>query len=131
MKLGLFFFLLSFPFYMLGYEFTGQHYISSFYGCSVEKITNIQELELAMKEAAHASGASVLKADGFEFEGGGSTFVLLLSESHASIHTYPEHGACFIDLFTCGDRCSSILFEEKLRAYLMPERVESRLITRN
>jgi spermidine synthase len=34
----------------------------------------------------------------------GVSVILILAESHASIHTYPEHGAYMADVFTCGPR---------------------------
>lgn len=37
-----------------------------------------------------------------EFKPQGLTGFLLLEESHISIHTYPEYGKAFIDIFTCG-----------------------------
>ena len=38
----------------------------------------------------------------FPEPGGGFTGLFLLSESHASVHTYPEHGYAAVDLFSCG-----------------------------
>jgi S-adenosylmethionine decarboxylase len=46
----------------------------------------------------------VLQIVSKRFEPQGVTVLALLSESHASIHTYPEVGAMFVDVFTCGDR---------------------------
>jgi S-adenosylmethionine/arginine decarboxylase-like enzyme len=59
------------------------------------------------------------------------TMVFLLSESHASIHTYPEHGACFVDLFTCGNKCSGEKFDQALREYLKPAHVTARVLIRD
>ena len=52
------------------------------------------------------------------------TLVALLSESHASIHTYPEHNSCFVDLFTCGLSFHAERFDAVMRAYLSPSQVE-------
>ena len=56
---------------------------------------------------------------------------ILLSESHASIHTYPEHGKCFIDLFTCGDKCNHEEFNETVKAYLKPKKVAEMVLVRD
>jgi S-adenosylmethionine decarboxylase len=56
---------------------------------------------------------------------------ILLSESHASIHTYPEHGKCFVDLFTCGDSCSNHIFNEELQKYLKPKKVAAMVLIRD
>lgn len=112
------------------HEFKGDHYIASYCECDTDALTNLKALEQAMLVAAAKSGAMVLKSASHEFPGNGFTMVILLSESHASIHTYPELGACFVDLFTCGDKCHSEYFDQALRAYLKPKKVNERNLIR-
>jgi S-adenosylmethionine decarboxylase len=112
------------------YEFIGRHMIAEYYGCEKEAIYNNKKLKKVMIAAAKASGATLLKSVEYRFLPHGYSFVILLSESHASIHTYPELRACFVDLFTCGTRCDSSKFENVLRAYLRPERAKSKVIER-
>ena len=100
------------------YAFQGKHFIASYYGCSQESLLNKSGLQKTMLSASKTSGAEVLNYVDHHFEGDGYTLAVLLSESHASIHTYPEHCACFVDLFTCGDRCSHEAFNEALMNYL-------------
>jgi len=48
-------------------------------------------------------GATVLCSEFRSFgEGFGFTGVVVLAESHATIHTWPEHGMACLDIFTCG-----------------------------
>ncbi len=56
-----------------------------------------------IENAAESSGATVIKTISYHFLPQGVTAVSLLSESHISIHTWPERGAAAIDIFTCGD----------------------------
>ncbi len=112
------------------YDFNGTHFVASYKGCDEKALRNIDSLRYAMIMAAHDSNAKVLSHNDFRFSGDGYTMVVLLSESHASIHTYPEHNACFVDLFTCGTRCSWENFDKSLRAYLQPTEVDSSIITR-
>ena len=51
----------------------------------------------------------------FPEPGRGFTGVLLLAESHASIHTYPEHGYAALDIFTCGSHDPTPIIEEFCR----------------
>jgi len=51
--------------------------------------------------AANAAGATVVDVLYKKFEPQGLTIVLLLEESHLSIHTYPEHGFVAFDCYTC------------------------------
>jgi S-adenosylmethionine decarboxylase proenzyme len=53
--------------------------------------------------AVERAGATVLQSHTEQFQPQGCTVLLLLAESHASIHTYPEHGVYMADIFTCGD----------------------------
>lgn len=113
------------------HEFAGKHFLASYIGCDSEAMGNVEKMIEAMDGAVTSSGATILDKTPYVFEPNGLTMVYLLSESHASIHTYPEHGACFVDLFTCGDNCSPEPFDEALRAYLKPEKVNGHLFLRH
>jgi S-adenosylmethionine decarboxylase len=113
-----------------GYEFYGRHLVSEYYDCDLQALCDADRLSEEMKGAVAASGAHLLGSEGHSFDGGGFSMVLLLSESHASIHTYPEYGACFIDLFTCGQNCSAEKFDTVLREYLKPQRSSSTIMVR-
>lgn len=52
-------------------------------------------------QAVRESGLMVVDEGFYKFSPHGFTCFLLLSESHASLHAWPEHGYCAIDLFTC------------------------------
>lgn len=133
MKSFLFSFFAIFTFiscYSEEYQFEGVHFLASYMDCEMDALTDLTALEEAMFQAANASGATVLGSSKQIFPPSGLTLVILLSESHASIHTYPEFGACFVDLFTCGTRCSSKKFDEALRNYLKPKEVSVRILKR-
>jgi S-adenosylmethionine decarboxylase len=82
------------------YEFYGRHLLLNFRGCRIN-LNDVERLKQDMIEAVTEVGATVLTTVAHQFEPRGLSLVLLLSESHASLHTYPDEGACFIDLFTC------------------------------
>ncbi len=113
------------------YDFRGKHLLASYSHCDSDAMTNIEKLQGVMLEAAKGCGATVLGSTFYLFPGNGMTMVILLSESHASIHTYPEHGSCFVDLFTCGNKCSHEKFDAYLRAYLKPAEVNSKVYIRH
>ncbi len=113
------------------YQFLGKHFIASYSGCDAEAMKNVEGLMEAMREGVRKSGAQILNDSSHVFPGNGLTMALLLSESHASIHTYPEHNACFVDLFTCGDHCHFEPFDQVLREYLKPSAVTSKVLIRN
>jgi len=128
------FFLLSFASFSFADEdhnFKGKHFIAGYTGCDVEALTAVDRLIAAMKEAVEKSGATILDSSSFVFQGNGLTMLFLLSESHAGIHTYPEYGSCFIDLFTCGDICTYEGFHESLSSYLKPTQVNQKVLIRD
>ncbi len=113
------------------HEFAGKHFLASYLDCDADALKNVSQLVEAMDKAVEASGATILGSKAYHFEPDAVTIVYLLSESHASIHTYPEYGACFVDLFTCGDNCSSTAFDKSLREYLKPKEVDAKLFLRS
>ncbi len=115
---------------LCSYDFYGRHFIASYKKCDKKALCNINELIIAFEKAVQSSGATILKSDYERFPGGGMTAFIVLSESHASIHTYPEHNACFIDLFTCGSHCSYEPFDKILTDYLHPQDVSKELCIR-
>ena len=109
-------------FSLAAFEFQGQHFVASYYDCDEIALSDRSELANVLVDAAKSSGAQILDSCRYHFDGAGFTMIVLLSESHASIHTYPEHKACFVDLFTCGDACDHEQFHHVLATYLRPKR---------
>ena len=113
------------------FEFTGRHFIANYMGCNWQALNDLAGLTAAMERGVRASGATLLKSVDHVFSPAGFTILMLLSESHASIHTYPEQRSCFVDLFTCGDACLAERFDEVLRSYLQPTSSQRRIFLRN
>ena len=114
----------------LQYEFKGNHFIASYLDCNFAALTDIKGLKKAMETAVLSSGATILNMVDHQFDPNGYTSAYILSESHATIHTYPEHKSCFVDLFTCGDHCSYEKFDHVLCQYLNPKSVKYEVIKR-
>lgn len=112
------------------YQFVGVHFVASYMECDHASLTNLKELKEAMTKAVKASGATILNMVDYVFEPDGYTSAYALSESHATIHTYPEFDSCFVDLFTCGNNCSHERFDQSLREYLHPVKVDAQVISR-
>lgn len=76
------------------------HITLDFYGCEIPNIELISNIFL---QASKKANAELLEIKLHPFAGGGYTGVALLSESHMSIHTWPELDYVAIDIFMCGD----------------------------
>ena len=81
----------------------GKHYLLNLYGCPFTLLNDKRCLIDLLENAAIASGATVVQTISKKFEPQGVTVISLLSESHISIHTWPEKGEAAVDIFTCGD----------------------------
>ena len=69
-----------------------------------EALSRTSLVEKAFNRGAEIAGATVLNQQWHHFgEGFGITGVVMLAESHMSIHTWPEHGYAAVDIFMCGD----------------------------
>lgn len=97
----------------------GKHYLLNLYGCSFILLNDEKLLIELLEHAATVSGATVIQTISKKFDPQGVTVLSLLSESHISIHTWPEKGEAAIDIFTCGECNPKIgcdLIIEKLKA---------------
>lgn len=107
---------------------TGTHILIDHFGG--KDLTEPDQIKRALQNAALAAGATILSGSFHKFGGhGGVTGVLLLAESHISIHTWPEKSYAAIDIFMCGDARPE-LAACSLKTSLGPERVEITQIRR-
>jgi len=82
---------------------SGWHLLADLCGIAPDRLTDPAELEQLLIAAARAAGATVLSSHFHHFGSGqGVTGVVLLAESHISIHTWPESGFAALDIFMCG-----------------------------
>jgi S-adenosylmethionine decarboxylase proenzyme len=97
----------------------GCHLILDFHGTSVD-MNNFEELDNNFRRIIIDSGATIENMCHKQFEPQGLSMLYLLSESHFSIHTWPEHGACAIDFYHCWEtaRIRMMKAEELLCDYL-------------
>jgi S-adenosylmethionine decarboxylase len=77
-------------------------------------ISDAVDLEKRMEKVAIDCDLTVVSRAFHQFSPKGATGVLVLSESHFSAHTYPEHGLVYVDVFCCNplfdpDICASSL----------------------
>ncbi|MCF8009982.1 MAG: adenosylmethionine decarboxylase [Clostridiales bacterium] len=81
----------------------GRHVLAEIYGCSFNTLNNAKKVERIMVNAALESGAEVRECVFHKFSPQGISGVVVISESHLAIHTWPEFGYAAVDVFTCGD----------------------------
>ena len=81
----------------------GKHLLLELKDCDKEVLNDISLLKSVLLAAAGEAGATVLGESFHRFNPHGVSGVVIISESHLCIHTWPEHGYAAVDIFTCGD----------------------------
>jgi S-adenosylmethionine decarboxylase len=81
----------------------GVHIVADVTQCVPEILDDEDGLVEMLRRAADSCGATLLGIQSHKFEPQGVTAVVMLAESHMSIHTWPERGECALDIYTCGD----------------------------
>ncbi|NTV46679.1 MAG: S-adenosylmethionine decarboxylase proenzyme, partial [Chlorobiales bacterium] len=81
----------------------GKHILIEFYGCSPEALNDVAHIEQAMIRAAQEARATIINKNFHRFLPHGVSGVVIIQESHLTIHTWPEHAYASVDIFTCGE----------------------------
>jgi S-adenosylmethionine decarboxylase len=95
----------------------GRHLLVELHDCNKEVLNNLGLLRDIMVKAAIDCGAVVLGDSFHHFNPQGVSGVVIIAESHLSIHTWPEYGYAAVDIFTCGtfvnpDKAAEVLIEK-------------------
>jgi len=93
----------------------GRHVLVEMYGCDQLILNDRESVRNSMLKAARQSGATIMGDSFHDFMPHGISGVVVIAESHLSIHTWPEYGFAALDLFTCGDEVDPWQAFEHLR----------------
>ncbi len=81
----------------------GRHIIAEFYGVDKELIAYEDKVKSILEPLCDKVDFEKVGSIYKQFNPWGVTGVILIEESHLSIHTWPEYGLVNLDIFTCGD----------------------------
>lgn len=81
---------------------SGRHVLGELTGCSAELLDHAELLERRLRECASEGGATVVSSHFHRFSPQGVSGVVVIAESHITIHSWPELGYAAVDVFTCG-----------------------------
>ena len=99
----------------------GTHLLLELWECSPEILKDLDKVREAMVSAANEAKATVVEVAFHEFNPFGISGMVIIAESHLSIHTWPEYGYAAVDIFTCGD-----LIKPEVAADYLVEKFECR-----
>lgn len=81
----------------------GKHMLLELKDCDAGLLNNMDYLREALNAVAILIGATVIKDSFYQFSPQGISGVVIIAESHISIHTWPEFCYAAVDVFTCGE----------------------------
>ncbi|CCQ93888.1 S-adenosylmethionine decarboxylase proenzyme [[Clostridium] ultunense Esp] len=103
----------------------GRHILVEFYNCDNQLLNDTRLIENYMVEAANQAKATVVKSVFHTFNPWGVSGVVVIQESHLTIHTWPEYGYAAVDLFTCGEEVDPWIAFQFLKEKLKAEKTET------
>lgn len=80
----------------------GTHLLVEFYDCDREVLDDEKAITKLFVDAARKAKATVVEQVFHSFNPHGVSGVVVISESHLAVHTWPEYGYAAVDVFTCG-----------------------------
>jgi S-adenosylmethionine decarboxylase len=93
----------------------GTHLLVELRECNPEILRSLEKVRNALVSAAKDAKATIVDVSFHEFNPFGISGVVVIAESHLTIHTWPEYGYAAVDIFTCGD----IIKPEVAASYLI------------
>ncbi|MBR7127027.1 MAG: adenosylmethionine decarboxylase [Lentisphaeria bacterium] len=104
--------------YALGRQLTVE-----FYDCNSESLADAKVMEKIFLQAAAESGATIISSNFHGFEPQGVSGVVIIAESHFTVHAWPEHDYAAVDIFTCGEKISFQKAIDSLKEQLKADHV--------
>lgn len=108
----------------------GEHYICDLSNCNRQLLMDSEKVYSLFGRAVRESGLTVADEGFYKFSPHGFTCFLLLAESHASLHAWPEYGYCAIDLFTCNVAIDLTPLIHAIKNFLGAENIALHRLTR-
>lgn len=81
---------------------TGRHVLAEMTGCPPAVLNDVVSLETCFRKCAVDGGATLVSSHFHRFAPQGVSGVVVIAESHLTVHTWPEHRYAAVDVFTCG-----------------------------
>lgn len=95
-------------------KYSGYHLVIDLFGCNFDQLENTEYIIEMLKKLARALDTKIVAKAFHKFHPQGFSGALIISESHITIHTWPEDAYIGIDIFTC----SKCFDSRKILAYL-------------
>lgn len=101
----------------------GRHLTLDAIGCDTARLRSPEHVAASMRAMAQAARVTEIACHLHPYAPQGVSGVLIIAESHITVHTWPEHGFAAADVFTCGEALPTEAIAAALRESLGAERV--------
>jgi len=108
----------------------GQHSLFDFYGCDAARLATTEELRAALLAAVRNAGGTIVTNTFHTFSPQGVSGVVVIAESHVTIHTWPEHRYAAVDVFSCGVSLDHGRIRDETQLALSAASVDQRVFAR-
>lgn len=95
----------------------GRHLLVELWEVEEDLLQDVEWVRKTLLKAAHHAQTTVVSQTFHRFAPQGVSGVVVIAESHISIHTWPELGYAAVDVFTCGDHT----MPERAAAYIVEQ----------
>jgi S-adenosylmethionine decarboxylase len=104
----------------------GEHMLLEYYGCDAIKLAHSDEVKEIVVNAVRQAHGTVVTNIFHNFSPHGVSGVVVIAESHVTIHTWPEHACAAVDIFSCSARLDKTLLRDMLKEQLGASEVTTR-----
>ncbi len=111
-------------------EALGRHILAEFYECDTDAINDVRLVEETLLRSAKEAGATVIGSSFHLFEPYGVSGVVVISESHLAIHSWPEYAYAAVDIFTCGDDVDPMVAFDYLKEHFRTQNATYQIVQR-
>ncbi len=106
-------------------EALGRQILVEFYDCDRNVLDDESQIREILLEGVRRSRATIISDTFHTFSPHGVSGVIVIAESHVTIHTWPEHGYAAIDIFTCGETIDPWVIQKYLERHFRSKNVSS------
>src|SRR5215470_2593341 len=107
-----------------------QHTLLEFYNCDASLLKRARKVKTLLCDAVRQGGGTIVKAVFHNFSPYGVSGVVVITESHVTIHTWPEHAYAAVDIFSCSAKLDHTAIQDNLKHALAARRTSRRSFRR-
>lgn len=108
----------------------GKHTLLEFYDCDPAGLKRAREVRKLLCAAVAQGGGTIVKTVFHNFSPYGVSGVVVITESHVTIHTWPEHGYAAVDIFSCSLKLKHAVIRRELKRLLAAGQVVAKTFRR-